>query len=210
MDVMTDSFWVFALTGLLLNLTPGNDMLYVIARSSGGGTKAGIVSALGIGAGCLVHVVAAVAGLSALIAQSAIAFMVIKYLGAAYLIYLGLRSLLVRKTSLVVKAAEQQSFSRIFRQGMITNVLNPKVALFFLAFLPQFIQVEKGHTALQILFLGTWFDLVGTIVNILVALLFGKLVVLLSGAPGFIRWQQRITGGLLVALGIRVALESKK
>jgi threonine/homoserine/homoserine lactone efflux protein len=209
--MIIENFWLFALTGLLLNLTPGNDMLYVIARSSGGRTKAGMISALGIGAGCLVHILAAVAGLSALIAQSALAFNIIKYAGAAYLIYLGLRSLL-KKNKVFVAPGKVQSlpFKRIFWQGVFTNVLNPKVALFFLAFLPQFIDLHRGNTGLQILFLGTWFDVVGTIVNILVALLFGRLSGWLSRSSKFVQWQERITGMILIGIGIKVALESKK
>jgi threonine/homoserine/homoserine lactone efflux protein len=209
--MIAENFWVFALTGLLLNLTPGNDMLYVIARSSGQGTKAGIVSALGIGAGCLVHILAAVIGLSALIAQSAMAFNLIKYLGAGYLIYLGVRSVLSKKHSLIInKNLKQLSHKKIFWQGVITNILNPKVALFFLAFLPQFITVREGNTWLQILFLGTWFDVVGTLVNVLVALLFGKIGSWLSQSPAFVQWQERITGVILIGLGIKVALSSKK
>jgi len=208
---MIENFWVFALTGLLLNLTPGNDMMYIIARSSGLGTKAGVVSALGIGAGCIVHIMAAVVGLSALIAQSAIAFDIIKYIGAAYLIYLGIKSLIAKKKAITIdKDLQQLSYRKIFWQGVLTNVLNPKVALFFLAFLPQFIDIHKGDTSLQILFLGVWFDIVGTIVNILVALLFGKMGVWLSKSPTFVQWQERITGIILIGLGIKVALGSKK
>jgi threonine/homoserine/homoserine lactone efflux protein len=208
---MMDNFWVFALTGLLLNLTPGNDMLYVIARSSGQGTKAGIVSALGIGAGCILHIIAAVVGLSALIAKSALAFEIIKYAGAAYLIYLGLRSIFAHSERWSFdQQLKQLSYRKIFWQGFITNVLNPKVALFFLAFLPQFIDVQKGNTSFQILFLGTWFNVVGTIVNILVALLFGKIGSWLSKSAGFIQWQKRITGLVLVGLGINMALSAKK
>lgn len=209
--MIPENFWVFALTGLLLNLTPGNDMLYIMARSSGQGTKAGVLSALGIGAGCVVHILAAVIGLSALIAQSAIAFNVIKYVGAAYLIYLGIKALLKKKSSLQVGAQLQKlSHRKIFWQGVITNVLNPKVALFFLAFLPQFISIGKGNAALQILFLGTWFNAVGTIVNVLVALLFGKIGAWLSHSPLFLLWQERITGIVLICLGIKVAVSSNK
>ena len=207
---MMDNFWVFALTGLLLNLTPGNDMIYVIARSSGQGIKAGVISALGIGAGCIVHILAAVIGLSAIIAQSAIAFDIIKYAGAAYLIYLGFKSLFSKKKNFTINKLEEISYNKIFWQGVITNVLNPKVALFFLAFLPQFIDINSGNTSLQILFLGTWFNVVGTLVNMLVALLFGKLGAWLSSSPGFVQWQERITGVLLIALGIKVALSGKK
>jgi threonine/homoserine/homoserine lactone efflux protein len=208
---MNEQFWVFALTGLLLNLTPGNDMLYVIARSSGQGTKAGVISALGIGAGCLVHVFAAVVGLSALIAQSSMAFEIIKYAGAAYLIYLGLRSLFTKtQTNLINQSLPIISYKKIFWQGVLTNVLNPKVALFFLAFLPQFIDLQKNNPSIQVLFLGAWFDLVGTLVNVLVALLFGRLGKWISKSPGFIQWQQRITGAILIGLGIKVALSTRK
>jgi threonine/homoserine/homoserine lactone efflux protein len=207
---MIENFWVFALTGLLLNLTPGNDMMYVIARSSGQGVKAGMMSALGIGVGCIIHIFAAVVGLSAIIAKSALAFDLIKYAGAAYLLYLGVKSLLSKRKSLAIHKVEPLSYRKIFWQGAFTNVLNPKVALFFLAFLPQFIDVHQHNTAMQILFLGTWFDIVGTLVNILVALLFGKLGAWLSKSPGFVQWQERVTGVLLIGLGIKVALSSKK
>ena len=205
-----EHFWVFALAALLLNLTPGNDMLYVAARSTSQGIKAGIISSLGIMAGCMVHILAAVIGLSAIIAQSALAFNIIKYVGAAYLVYLGIRSIISRKKTFDVKnKMQQQSYTRIFWQGVLTNVLNPKVALFFLAFLPQFINVESKHTALQILFLGTWFNVGGTLVNIIVAILFGKIGTWLSQSPRFIQWQERITGAMLIALGIKVALSKK-
>jgi len=205
-----EHFWVFALAALLLYLTPGNDMLYVAARSTSQGIKAGIISSLGIMAGCMVHILAAVIGLSAIIAQSALAFNIIKYVGAAYLVYLGIRSIISQKKTFEVKnKMQQQSYTRIFWQGVITNVLNPKVALFFLAFLPQFINVESRHTALQILFLGTWFNVGGTLVNIMVAILFGKIGTWLSHSPRFIQWQERITGAMLIALGIKVALSKK-
>jgi threonine/homoserine/homoserine lactone efflux protein len=207
--MITDQFWIFVVSGLLLNLTPGNDMLYVIARSSGGSVRAGIVSALGIGAGCFVHMLAAVAGLSALVAQSALAFEILKYAGAAYLVYLGIRSIFDRSTSGIRETTHTRSMSRIFWQGVLTNVLNPKVALFFLAFLPQFIDPSRGSLSMQILFLGSWFNLMGTLVNILVALIFGRLGARLSRIPKFIQWQQRFTGIILMALGIRVALTSR-
>jgi len=209
--MMVENFWMFALAGLLLNLTPGNDMLYVIARSSGQGTKAGVISALGIGAGCIVHILAAVIGLSALISQSALAFNIIKYIGAAYLVYLGIKSVLTRKHSISIdKNLKPLSYNKIFWQGVITNVLNPKVALFFLAFLPQFISVHETDTWFQILFLGIWFDVVGTIVNVLVALMFGRIGLWLSSSPRFVQWQERVTGIILIGLGIKVALSSRK
>jgi threonine/homoserine/homoserine lactone efflux protein len=207
----THDFWFFAIASLMLNITPGNDMLLVITRSTGQGVKAGIASSLGIMAGCMVHIIAAVIGLSAVIAQSAMAFDIIKYAGAAYLIYLGIRSLLNKRRSFNINADVQKlSYKKLFWQGVLTNVLNPKVALFFLAFLPQFLDMKSGDTQWQILFLGIWFDVSGTIVNILVALLFGKIGSWLTNSPRFVQWQERLTGAILIALGIKVALSSRK
>ena len=202
---------MFALAGLMLNLTPGNDMIYVATRSTGQGVKAGIVSALGITAGCMVHILAAVVGVSAILAQSAVAFEVIKYLGAAYLVYLGIKALLSKRSTITIKdEKEKHTYQKIFWQGVITNVLNPKVALFFLAFLPQFIDPAAKSAHWQVLFLGTWFNTSGLMVNMLVALLFGKIGGWLSNSPRFVQWQNRITGMMLIALGIKVALTSKK
>jgi threonine/homoserine/homoserine lactone efflux protein len=207
----THDFWFFAIASLMLNITPGNDMLLVITRSTGQGVKAGIASSLGIMAGCMVHIIAAVIGLSAVIAQSAMAFDIIKYAGAAYLIYLGIRSLLNKRRSFNINADVQKlSYKKLFWQGVLTNVLNPKVALFFLAFLPQFLDMKSSDTQWQILFLGIWFDVSGTIVNILVALLFGKIGSWLTNSPRFVQWQERLTGAILIALGIKVALSSRK
>jgi len=210
---------MFALAGLMLNLTPGNDMIYVATRSTGQGIKAGIVSALGITAGCMVHILAAVVGLSAILAESAVAFDVVKYLGAGYLVYLGIRALVSKRRGFVIKGEKEEtersegkeddSYRKIFWQGVITNVLNPKVALFFLAFLPQFIDVSAKDAHWQILFLGTWFNISGLLVNVLVALLFGKIGGWLSRSPRFVQWQERVTGIMLIALGVKVALTEK-
>ncbi len=202
---------IFMLATIMLNITPGADMMYVIARSTGQGIKAGIVSALGIAAGCIVHIFAALAGLSAIVAQSATIFGIIKYLGAAYLIYLGVKSLLAKKSiSVPANELSHDALFSIFRQGMITNVLNPKVALFFLAFLPQFVEAGSPGFAWQILFLGILFNTSGTIVNILVAVLFGKLGNTLLSHPRLWNIQQKVTGALLIGLGIRIALLSRK
>jgi len=209
--MLVDNFCVFALAALMLNLTPGNDMLYVAARSTSQGVKAGIISSLGIFVCCIVHIVAAVVGLSAIIAGSAVAFNTIKYLGAAYLIYLGLRSLLSKKKSIEFKKElVPLSNKKIFLQGVVTNVLNPKVALFFLAFLPQFIHAGSKNAQWQILFLGVWFNIGGTIVNITVSILFGKIGKWLSQSPRFVKWQERITGVMLIGLGIKAALGSRR
>ncbi|HEY5968825.1 MAG TPA: LysE family translocator [Chitinophagaceae bacterium] len=209
--ISLDDFLLFAFASLMLNITPGNDMLYVATRSASQGVKAGIVSSLGIAGGCNVHLLAAVIGLSAIIANSAVAFDIIKYVGATYLVYLGIRSFLSKQNKFNLNdKIEMKPLSKLFWQGVFTNVLNPKVALFFLAFLPQFIHPEKGNAALQILLLGLWFNFSGTIVNIIVAMLFGKLGNWFADRQAFIKWQNKITGLLLVGLGIKVALSSRK
>lgn len=209
--IPVNDFLIFALATLMLNITPGNDMLYVATRSTSQGVKAGIVSALGIAGGCIVHLLAAVIGLSAIIANSALAFDIIKYAGAAYLIYLGVKSILSKQSKFSINNnVEKKSLSSLFWQGVLTNVLNPKVALFFLAFLPQFIDPDQGNTSLQILLLGLWFNFSGTVVNCVVALLFGKLGNWLADKQAFIKWQNKVTGLLLIGLGIKVALSSRK
>src|SRR5512143_3874350 len=125
---------LFVLSGLLLNVTPGADTLYIVARGTTQGTRAGAVAALGIGAGCIVHTLAAAVGLSAILATSATAFTIVKWIGAAYLVYLGAALLASRPAAAAPAALPRASLPRVFAQGFLTNVLNPKVALFFLAF----------------------------------------------------------------------------
>ena len=154
----------FVVAGLALNIVPGADMTFVIASAARGGRRGGIVAALGIGAGTLVHILAATLGLSAILASSQAAFDLIKWIGAAYLLWIAFS--LVRG-----KAAQAaQPGRRTFRAAMLVNILNPKVALFFLAFLPQFVDPAAAMPWLQILCLGLWFDLVGTLVNVVIAL----------------------------------------
>ena len=163
-------FLAFAIAGLALNLVPGADMTFVIASAARGGSRGGLAAALGIGAGALVHIFAAVVGLSALIASSQTAFTVLKWVGAAYLLYIAFG--LVRSPPRPSAAGPPVPASRgaIFRKAALVNILNPKVGVFFLAFLPQFVDPEAAVPALQILALGLWFNLVGTGVNALVAL----------------------------------------
>ena len=164
-------FLAFAIAGLALNLVPGADMTFVIASAARGGVRSGLAAALGIGGGALVHVLAAVVGLSALIASSQTAFTVLKWVGAAYLLYIAVS--LVRSGAATGQAEEGSpvpaSRAAIFRQGALVNILNPKVGVFFLAFLPQFVDPHAAVPALQIFALGLWFDLVGTAVNAVVA-----------------------------------------
>ena len=155
----------FFAAAFLLNIAPGPDMLYVIGRSIGQGRRAGTVSALGIFVGCLVHIFVAAVGLAALLRSSPLAYSIVRYAGAGYLVYLGVRVLLQRTSALEAPEIQSAPLGQIFTQGVITNVLNPKVALFFLAFLPQFIQPQRGSVALQIIVLGLIFDVGGTLVK---------------------------------------------
>ena len=205
----THDLWLFVLSGLLLNITPGPDALYIVGRSSTLGWRAGAVAALGIGAGTLVHICAAALGLSAILAASATAFTAVKFVGAAYLLYVGIS--LIRSAgapgsspgAIVIRPASIRS---IFVQGFLTNVLNPKVALFFLAFLPQFVAVDAGSKPLAFLLLGAVFNFNGTLWNLFVAWSTARLSSRLAPGVAFRRWFNRCVGGLFVFIGIRLAL----
>jgi len=198
---------LFVLSGLLLNVTPGPDTLYIVGRSTTQGWRAGAVAALGIGAGIFVHIVAAAAGLSALLAASASAFMVVKLAGAAYLVYVGvslLRSPIPSAAGALAPAPA--SLTKVFVQGFLTNVLNPKVALFFLAFLPQFVDPAAPSKAAAFLFLGAVFNLNGTLWNLFVAWSSAGVGRGLMRNARFSIWFNRCVGALLVVLGVRLAL----
>jgi threonine/homoserine/homoserine lactone efflux protein len=200
------SLLLFIGAGLLLNITPGPDLLYILGRSVSQGRAAGVVSALGIGAGCLIHVAAAALGLSALLLALPHAYDLVRWAGALYLVVLGVRALRSKTGALEVKALAQVPLRRAFLQGALTNVLNPKVALFFLAFLPQFANPENGPLAPQILLLGTIFDVNGTLVCVVFALFASRLGEWVRGRYGVSRLLNRAVGGLFVALGLRLAL----
>ena len=202
------AFLTFLVAALALNFAPGPDMLYVIGRSVGQGRKAGVVSALGIFAGGWAHILAAAVGIAALLRSSPMAFNVVRYLGAAYLLYLGVK-MIAQRSRLETKQLPSESLSNIFRQGVITNVLNPKVALFFLAFLPQFVDARRGSVALQILFLGIVFDVGGTLVNLGVAYAGGTLGDLLRRSPRFALVQKWFTGMVFIGLGARLAWQRR-
>ena len=201
-------FLTFLVAAFALNLAPGPDMLYVIGRSIGQGRKAGIVSSLGVFVGCWVHILAAAFGIAALLRSSPVAFNAVRYAGAAYLIYLGIR-MLAQKTNLTSQPIKAESLARIFRQGAITNVLNPKVAIFFLAFLPQFINTQRGSVALQIVLLGLIFNVGGTLVNLAVAYAGGTLGELLRRNLTLARLQRQFTGLIFVGLGLRLAWQRR-
>jgi threonine/homoserine/homoserine lactone efflux protein len=163
----------FLIAGLSLNLTPGADMTYVLARSAGQGRGAGVVSAFGISTGSLAHSILAALGVSALLASSATLFSAIQYGGAAFLLYLAWKAWRGARQPLALQERPAASLGRIFLEGAWTNLLNPKVALFILAFLPQFVDPARGHVIGQMLFLGLLFNIGGTTVNLVVALVVG-------------------------------------
>jgi threonine/homoserine/homoserine lactone efflux protein len=199
------TFAFFAAAALALTLVPGPAVLYIVARSVEGGRPAGLASALGVALGGLVHVAFAVVGLSAILVSSATAFTVVKWLGAAYLIYLGLRAILTREDDPRTPAVEGASLARILRQGVVVNVLNPKTALFFLAFLPQFVHPDRGPAYLQIAALGAVFVLIALSTDSLYALLSGSAATWLRGRRGIQRAQRYVSGSIYLALGVATA-----
>ena len=200
---------VFLAATLALNLTPGPDMLYVMARGVGQGRAAGLVSALGIGAGTLVHTCAVALGVATLLVSLPAAYEVIRYAGAFYLLYLGIRTLLARDAPQLRDEQVAQSMRRIFLQGVVTNVLNPKVALFFIAFLPQFADPARGPLGTQLLLLGMLFNISGTTVNATVGLLSGFFGGKLRERPALWRAQRWFTGGVFIALAARLAIPDR-
>jgi len=205
-----DSVLLFVGAGLLLNITPGPDVLYIVGRSLGQGRVAGAVSALGIATGCLVHIAAGALGLSALIVAAPVAYDAVRYAGAAYLAWLGFRALVSRHDGLEVKSLTPVPLGRIYGQGIVTNVLNPKVALFFLAFLPQFTDPSRGSLPLQFVMLGLVFVINGTLVCLGYALAASWLGDWLKSRYAFSTWLNRAMGGLFIALGLRLAFDSRR
>jgi threonine/homoserine/homoserine lactone efflux protein len=198
----------FALAAATIALIPGPGILYVLARSLGGGRDEGLRSTAGTGLGGLVHVAAAAAGLSAIIATSATAFSAVRYVGAAYLIWLGGRALFGRDREAPSAAATERVpvTSNALRQGVLTEALNPKTALFFLTFLPQFCQPENGPVAVQVLVLGAASVALNTLVDVAVAFAAGAISRRLRERPAMWRRQRAATGGLLIGLGAYAAL----
>jgi len=201
---------LFVLSGLLLNLTPGPDTLYIVGRSMSQGFRAGATAALGIGAGCCVHTLAAAIGVSAVLMASAAAFTLIKLAGAAYLVYIGIAML---RSGVVAEVPggrwRHDPLRRVFVQGMLTNVLNPKVALFFIAFLPQFVDAKAPSHFAALLLLGVVFNFNGTLWNLFTAWLASRAGAALDRQRRVLEWVGRITGGLMIALGVRLALLSR-
>jgi threonine/homoserine/homoserine lactone efflux protein len=204
---------LFASAALLVNLTPGPDMLFVAGTSAARGQRDGVFAALGVGLGCMLHIALAALGLSALLAASATAFTVVKWVGAAYLVWVGITMLRAGGSRDVdARTAVPASSMKVFWQGATTNALNPKVALFFLAFLPQFIAPGSEGQALALVVLGFLFNTGGTVVNVGVALLAGAARERWAGSAGAGRvgaWLRRAAGALFVALGVKLAFSSR-
>jgi RhtB (resistance to homoserine/threonine) family protein len=205
-------FETFLITGILLNLTPGNDTIFILSKSISQGKKAGIVSSLGIATGSIVHTLLATFGLSLIIAKSILLFNIIKYAGAIYLFYIGYK-MLTNKTELntsEIRKGKLINFWAIYRDGIFTNILNPKVALFFIAFLPQFINPNMKETILPFLALGITFITTGTIWCLTLAFFASTIFSKLKENKKISTYINKICGVALIGLGIKVALTNRK
>jgi threonine/homoserine/homoserine lactone efflux protein len=204
------TFALFVAAALALLIVPGPAVVYIVAQSIDQGRVAGLVSTLGIGAGSLVHVAAAAIGLSSLLVSSAEAFAVVKYAGAAYLVFLGVRRLLGRDEVVTTEDRTRKPLGRLFRQGVVVNVLNPKTALFFFAFLPQFVDVDAGAVGAQIAVLGLVFVLLGLLSDGTYALVAGTLSGWLRGSARVVRAQRYVSGTVFLGLGLATALSGSQ
>jgi threonine/homoserine/homoserine lactone efflux protein len=200
------SLAVFVVAALALLAVPGPAVLYVVTRSVHQGRRAGLASVLGIHTGTFVHIAAATAGLSALILSSAVAFTAVKIAGAIYLIGLGLWTLLSGHAEADIAVGGERRLRRVYAQGIVVNVLNPKTALFFLAFLPQFVDPNAPHPALEIAFLGILFAALGLVTDSIWALVAGTAGGVLRGSRRFLRAQRYVAGSVYIGLGVATAL----
>ncbi|MEW6705097.1 MAG: LysE family translocator [Pseudomonadota bacterium] len=205
----------YLIAGAALVLAPGPGQALVIARALQGGARAGVLTAAGLEVGTLVHVFAAALGLSAILAHSATAFAIVKYLGAAYLIWLGVKAL--REGGKAPEASDNAqsqgglpSGRRLVAYAAVTGVLNPKVALFFLAFLPQFVHPERGQVLLQFVVLGCLLALMGLVFDTVVSLAVGRARRRIAANARFTAWRERVMGGVLIGLGLKLALAEQK
>ena len=200
-----DRLAVFVVAALALLVVPGPAVLYIVARSVHEGRRAGLASVLGIHVGTLVHIAAATAGLSALVVSSAVAFTAVKIAGAIYLVALGVWTLFSRRAEPDLVLGGERNLRRAFAQGIVVNVLNPKTALFFLAFLPQFVDPNASHPALQIAFLGLLFAVLGSITDSIWALVAGTAGGVVRRSRRLLRTQRYVTGSVYIGLGVVTA-----
>lgn len=203
------NFGTFLIAAIILNITPGTDTMYILSRSISQGKKAGILSALGITTGAIFHVIFATLGLSIILAKSAIVFEIVKFTGALYLIFLGLKTIFKKSSDSFNLENKTMNYNKIFVSGIMTNILNPKVALFFIAFLPQFIKADAVESSLPFLLLGLTFLTTGTIWCLFLALFASKLSSKIRKNYIFKKWLDKITGSIFIALGIKLALSKK-
>jgi threonine/homoserine/homoserine lactone efflux protein len=203
-------FLIFLSAAILLAIAPGPGMLYVLARTLGGGRREGVLSALGTFFGGLVHVFAAAAGISIILAKSAMAFATVKYFGAGYLCFLGIRMILDARKDQGISLADLRRVRSPLWQGVMTEVLNPKTALFFLSFIPQFVNRGHGHVFLQFVLLGTLAVTLNTSADIVVTLLAGPLGQRIRGSARFRRRQRTLTGAVMIGLGTYLAFGESK
>ena len=206
-DLATLTAYVLIVLGFVF--IPGPATLLTVARATASGSRVGIATGAGIAMGDLIHTITAIIGISAVIAASATLFSAIKYLGAAYLLYLGIRALIERAPVELASGVPALSAGAAFRQGLLTEVLNPKTALFFLAFLPQFVRPENGAVSLQMAVLGGIFILLGLVSTVAFALGAGRLGQFLRRRPAVLKWQGKVVGGIYCALGIRLAMQQR-
>lgn len=205
----SSSYWlIFLSAAIAINISPGPDMIYIISRTIAQGRKIGFASSLGVCTGALVHVFAAGLGLSAILATSIFAFSVVKYIGAAYLLYLGIKALRSKGTTFDVSTEKTSGTTpwQAFRQGAMVDVLNPKVAIFFMAFLPQFVRPELGHTSIQIIGLGILVILTAIVVEFTIVLTAAKTTNFFRRNRTFSVWLDRVLGSVLIGLAVRLAL----
>lgn len=210
MLISHSSLLLFITGAAVLLVIPGPAVTYVVSRSIGQGRAAGLVSVLGIVAGTLCHVIAAALGVSAILASSALAFQFVKYLGAGYLVYLGIKTLRAPDEQFFASARTEARLARIFVQGFLVNLLNPKTALFFLAFLPQFVNPVRGHVTIQILELGILFALMGWCSDSVYALIAGTVAERIRRSLRLRRIQRNVSGGGLIALGLASAFSGAR
>jgi threonine/homoserine/homoserine lactone efflux protein len=202
-------FLLFMGVSWALIIAPGPDLIYVITRGVTHGRRAGILSAVGVVCGILVHTIAAAFGLTLILQTSAFAFLFVKFAGAAYLIYLGIRAWLEKSTFALETSSTAVTSQTLFWQGVLSNVLNPKIAIFFLAFLPQFVDQGNSQVTSQMVLLGLTFATFGLCFLLIVGYFSGTIGKWLTGRPQYARFFQRLAGGILIGLGIRLALSEK-
>jgi threonine/homoserine/homoserine lactone efflux protein len=204
------AFSVFLVAALAVGISPGPGMLYAVARGIGQGSGAALVSVLGLSTGSFVNCLIAALGMSAVLAASALAYDIVRYLGAAYLCYLAYRILRASGEAVAVGKLRTDGLGRIYVQGIITNIVNPKSALFYLSFVPQFVDPARGNAFMQFIMLGLIFNISGNIVNLLVAMFFGRIGDWLSRHPRVWQYQRWFTASVLGGLALHLAFSARR